>query len=159
MPAKSCPSASDNSAFQPQCCGYNFSPWNDFNPAYEVHRQLWDSCMQEDCEACPYLQNHKKNCMFCSSPLWYHGDLKSLENERVRYRCWSILSPEVKSVCWNEFSSVDAAKLVSGFKEKSSILGKIRTKFFCSFYSDYITLIILAHGMFTLDFCMHSWKM
>lgn len=124
--ATSCPSASDDSAFQPQCCGYNFSPWNDFNPAYEVHRQLWDSCMPEDCEACPYLQNHKKNCMFCSSPLWYHGDLKSLEKEHVHYRCRSILSPEVKSACWNELSSVDAARLVSGLKEKWSLLDKIR---------------------------------
>lgn len=67
-----------------------------------------------------------RKTVFCSSPLWYHSDLKSLEKEHVHYRCRSILSPEVKSACWNELSSVDAARLVSGLKEKWSLLDKIR---------------------------------
>lgn len=51
----------------------------------------------------------RRKITFCSPALWYHSDLKSLENEHVPYHCWAILSPKVKPICWNEFNSVDAS--------------------------------------------------
>lgn len=54
-------------------------------------------------------KTRRKNHMFCSPALWYHSDLKSLENKDVPYHCWAILSPKVKPVCWNELNSVDGS--------------------------------------------------